>query len=97
MLRDAETAGHVLKVLPAVFPWMRFLPDMAAQEFAAEFSETARAGAEMGNMAPLAPVIEAWRATAEVYADPSLHKALAVPLDGSDYGPVPVPGEAFAG
>ena len=30
MLRSEETAGPVLKVLPAAFPWMRFLPDEAA-------------------------------------------------------------------
>jgi len=96
MLRSNETAAPVLKVLPIVFPWMRFLPDTAAQEFAAEFAGTARAAAEMGNMAPVGPVIEAWRATAEVYADPSLHKALTAPLDGTDYGPVPEP-EACAG
>jgi hypothetical protein len=91
MLRSEETAGPVLKVLPAVFPWMRFLPDEAARDFAAEFAETARAAAELGNMAPVAPVIEAWRATAEVHADPALHKALTMPLDGTDHGPVPRP------
>lgn len=64
-----ETAALVIKVLPTVFPWMRFLPDSAAQEFAAEFAETARASAELGNMTPLGSVIEAWRATAEVHAD----------------------------
>ncbi|MGH3276359.1 MAG: hypothetical protein ACRDNZ_18780, partial [Streptosporangiaceae bacterium] len=30
-----ETTATVLKVLPAVFPWMRFLHDAAAREFAA--------------------------------------------------------------
>jgi len=96
MLRSDETAALVLGVLPAVFPWIRFLPDPAAREFATEFAETARAAAELGNMAPVAPVIEAWRATAEIHADPELHKALTVPLDGTDYGPVLDP-EACAG
>lgn len=92
MLRSDETAALVLTVLPAVFPWIQFLPDEAAREFAAEFAETARAAAELGNMAPVVPVIEAWRATAEVHADPALHKALTMPLDGIDHGPVPEPG-----
>jgi hypothetical protein len=91
MLRSDETAALVLRVLPAVFPWMRFLPDTAAREFAAEFAGTARAAAEMGNMAPVVPVIEAWRATAEIHADPDLHRALTVPLDEADYGPVADP------
>jgi hypothetical protein len=82
----------LLRVLPAVFPWIRFLPAPAALEFADEFAETARAAAELGYMAPVVPVIEAWRATAEVHADPVLHKALTMPLDGTDYGTVPEPG-----
>jgi hypothetical protein len=96
MLRSDETAALVLTVLPAVFPWIRFLPDPAAREFAVEFAETARAAAEMGNMAPVVPVIEAWRATAEINSDPELYKALSVPLDATDYGPVLDP-EACAG
>lgn len=90
MLRSDEAA--LLRVLPAVFPWTRFLPDEAVREFAAEFSGTALAAAELGNMAPVGPVIEAWRATAEIHADPVLHKALTVRLDGIDHGPVPDPG-----
>jgi hypothetical protein len=96
MLRSDRTAEHVIAILPDVFPWLRFLPDQAVREFAAEFAETARAAAELGNMAPVAPVIEAWRATAEIHADPELHKALTMPLDGADHGPAPEP-EAQAG
>ena len=96
MLRSDRTAELVIAILPDVFPWLRFLPDQAVREFAAEFAETARAAADLGNMAPVAPVIEAWRATAEIHADPELHKALTVPLDGADHGPVPEP-EAQAG
>jgi hypothetical protein len=97
MLHLDGTAAILLKVLPAAFPWIRFLPDAAMREFAVEFAETALAAAEMGNLAPVVPVIEAWRATAEIHADPELHKALTVPLlDAADYGPVPEP-EAFAG
>ena len=96
MLRSDETAALVLTVLPAVFPWIRFLPDAAARQFAVEFADTARAAAEMGNMAPVVPVIEAWRATAEINSDPELYKALSVPLDATDYGPVLDP-EACAG
>ena len=51
------------------------------------FAETARAAAEIGNMAHVVPVIEAWRATAEIHADPELYKALTRPLDATDHGP----------
>jgi hypothetical protein len=97
MLQSDETAELFLRALPAVFPWMEFLPDAAAREFAVEFAETARASAELGNMAPLAPVIEAWRATAEVHADPSLHKALTArstaPITVPSRSQKPQPGE----
>jgi hypothetical protein len=39
----------------------------------------------------LAPLVAAWRATAEIYADPELYQALTVPLEDTDYGPVPAP------
>jgi hypothetical protein len=95
-LQSDDTAVLLLGVLPAAFPWLRFLPEPAVRKFAGEFASTAVAAAELGNLAPLTPVIEAWRATAEVHADPSLHKALTAPLDGTDYGPVPEP-KAVAG
>ncbi|MGH3300351.1 MAG: hypothetical protein ACRDOK_01505 [Streptosporangiaceae bacterium] len=94
MLRTDEPA--VLRSLPAAFPWMRFLPAPAARDFAAEFAEIALAAADMGNMAPVVPVVDAWRATAEIHADPALRKALTTALDGSDHGRATEP-EAPAG
>jgi hypothetical protein len=79
------------RVLPAVFPWMRFLPPDDSRAFIAEFTETARASAELDTMAPIASVIAAWKRTAEVHADPELLRALTTPLDEADYGPVPEP------
>ncbi|MGH7734722.1 MAG: hypothetical protein ACREOE_13770, partial [Gemmatimonadales bacterium] len=87
-----NTDEHVLiQVFPSVFPWMRFLPADEARAFIAEFIATARASAELGNMAPVATVIAAWKATAEVYADPDLLRALTTPLEEADYGPVSEP------
>jgi len=81
----------LVQAFPQIFPWMRFLPAEEAREFIAEFIATARASAELGNMAPVAAVIAAWKATAEVHADPELLRALTAPLDEADYGPVPEP------
>jgi hypothetical protein len=89
LLNTEDAAELVVAALPEVIPWVRFLPPGEAREFAGEFIETARACAELGNMAGLGPVIAAWRATAEVHADPELLKALTAPLDGTDHGPVP--------
>jgi hypothetical protein len=74
-----------------VFPWVRFLPVEDMQRFLIELVETVAASSELGNMAALAPVVAAWRDTAEIYADPELYQALSAPLEGTDYGPVPAP------
>jgi hypothetical protein len=81
----------LLRVLPDVFPWVRFLPAGQDRQFLVELVETVRASAELGNMAALAPMLAAWRDTAEIYADPELYAALTVPLDEADGGPVPRP------
>jgi hypothetical protein len=94
LLSNAEASQVLVAAFPAVFPWVRFLPPEVVREFVIEFTGTAHACAELGSMAPLEPVIGAWRATAEIYVDPELHKALSAPLDGADNGPVP---EASAG
>jgi hypothetical protein len=94
LLTNAEARSVLLAAFPAVFPWVRFLPPDDVREFVNEFTGTAQACAELGNMTPLKPVIDAWRATAEIYVDPELHEALSTPLDSTDYGPVP---EASAG
>ena len=94
LLSNAEASNLLIAAFPAVFPWVRFLPPDDVREFVNEFTGTAQACAELGSMAPLEPVIDAWRATAEIYVDPDLHEALSTPLDGTDYGPIP---EASAG
>jgi hypothetical protein len=78
----------LLDAFPVAFPWIRFLPPDDARAFVSEFTETARACAELGSLAALSPVIEAWRSTAEIHADPALLAELTRPLDGSDHGPV---------
>ncbi len=84
-----ESARMVLLALPDVFPWVQFLPREDVQAFMVELVKTARACAELGNMAPLEPIIAAWRGTAEIHADPELRAAATAALDGTDYGAVP--------
>ena len=79
------------RVFPVVFPWMRFLPPDEARAFVAEFTETARACADLETLMPLNAVAAAWRVTAEIHADPDLCKTLSTPLLEADYGPVPEP------
>jgi hypothetical protein len=88
MRRDPAVLTMAVHVLPAVFPWVRHLPEDARLEFAAEWLETLSAAADMGNNAAVAGMVAAWRSTAEIYADPELFAKLTKPHDGTDYGPV---------
>lgn len=89
LVKHEPGAQALLLSLPDVFPWVRFLPKEAVRGFLVELVETVHACAELDNIAALAPLIEAWKGTAEVYSDPELLKAATEPLDGTDYGPVP--------
>jgi hypothetical protein len=50
-----------------------------------------RAADSIDNPAPVIQVIDSWRGTAEVLADPKLAAVLTEPSD-RDHGPVPTPG-----
>jgi hypothetical protein len=94
LVSNDEGARVLLLALPEVFPWVRFLPKSAVQRFLVELVETAYACAELDTVAPIEAVVTAWRNTANVHADPELHRMLTEPLDGADHGDVPVPGES---
>jgi hypothetical protein len=68
---------------------VRFLPHDDSLTFLAEFIETLHACTDLGNVAALTHLINAWKETAEIHSDPELLKAAKIPLDGSDYGEVP--------
>lgn len=91
LVKNDDGARALLLSLPDVFPWVRFLPTDGVRAFLVELVDTMRACADVGNAAALEPVVAAWRHTAEIYSDPELLKAATVPLDGTDYGPVPEP------
>ncbi len=89
LMKDDQGARALLLALPEVFPWVRFLPAEDVRSFLVELVETIHASADLGNMAAIAPVVAAWKGTAEIYSDPELLKAATASLDGTDYGPVP--------
>lgn len=90
---DDETHELLLRALPEVFPWVRFLPDDAPRTFLLELIDTLRAADAIHNTAPVAQLITEWRHTAEVHADPFLREILS--REAEDFGPVPSP-EAIA-
>jgi hypothetical protein len=88
--RDAHVRELVAEIVPDVFPWVAFLSRDEAREFVAELIATMRAADAIDNPTPVVQVIDGWRHTAEVLADPELATALTMPSDG-DFGPVPHP------
>ncbi|MER5312712.1 hypothetical protein ABT034_33620 [Streptomyces sp. NPDC002773] len=90
MKSSPEAVAMLTKVFPEAFPWVRFLPQKAVQEFLVEFMETARAASDLGTVGPIVPLIAAWKSTAEVYADQELYSKLTSPEAG-DFGEVEPP------
>lgn len=89
----------------SAFPWLQHLPEDAAREFFEELSEKigeAQLHYTPGVIIPaqhyvhyLDPMIAAWKATAEVHADPELYRALTQHDEGGfnedDFVPAPRP------
>ncbi|WP_433179366.1 hypothetical protein [Actinoallomurus sp. CA-150999] len=90
LMKQDEGARALLMVLPDVFPWVKFLPTEDVRAFLVELVDTANACAELDTLVPLETVVEAWRSTARIHADPELHAKLTEPLEGTDHGPVSV-------
>lgn len=91
MQQDAQIRERVTDVVPEVLPWVAFLSPDEVREFVDELTSTIKAAESLNNPAPVAQVIDAWRHTAEVLADPELAAVLSAP-SGEDLGAVPEPG-----
>jgi hypothetical protein len=70
------------------FPWANLLPADDLPLFVADFIRATRVSAELSEWSVLARVLNEWKATAAVHADPSLLRQLTEPLT-EDHGPVP--------
>lgn len=91
MRADPMVMALAVQVLPAIFPWVRHLPDDAKQEFAAEWLATLTSAAAMNNNAAVEGLVAGWRSTAEIYADPELYAILTRKVDKIDGRRVPPP------
>jgi hypothetical protein len=77
LLRELKPAATVIMTaLERQHPWMKFLPEDGRGKFASEFIETLAACASISNFAPLTQLVNGWKSTAEIYADPELFARL---------------------
>ena len=58
------------------FPWVEFLPVSDRRVFLDEFSRVVVAAAALDDYEALSQLVQEWRATAEVHADPKLARRL---------------------
>jgi hypothetical protein len=80
-------------VLPEALPWVRFLPERDVDQLLAELVDVTLAAAALDNLNPVATLLEHWRHSAEVHAEPALLEMLTREPEG-DFGaavPPPVP------
>ena len=87
---DPHVRDVVADVVPEMFPWVAFLSREEIHAFVEELVSTLNAADSLDNPAPVAQVIDAWRHTAEVLAEPELAAALSGPSE-SDFGPIANP------
>lgn len=77
--------------LSDAYPWVRYLPRTERETFAEELTQELLAAASVGAFEPVALLVDAWRATAEIYTDPDLLRRLSGPIEITHGGRVPRP------
>lgn len=79
---DPDTRDRVSAALAVALPWSRFLPDPERAELFESLTATAAACVDVDIFEPLAHLLEGWRASAEVHANPNLAGLLGVERPG---------------
>jgi hypothetical protein len=82
------TSPALIDALTTHYPWVHFLPKGDRAEFVREFLETMKACASMNSFSRIEAVVNAWRSSAEIHADPELLAQLTKPLSVA-LGPAP--------
>ncbi len=94
-LANHDLAAALTDSLGDEYPWLEFLPQHERAAFIDEFFRVLRASATVDRFTAFDQMIEAWRATAEVYADPQLLAQLQTPTSEAIPAPSPLD-EAFS-
>lgn len=79
------------EALSDAYPWVQYLPREERELFAEELTEELLASASIEMFEPVALLVGAWKATAEIHADPELARRLAGPHEITHGGRVPRP------
>ena len=79
---DPEARSRVAGALAASLPWTGFLPDDERVEFVDALASTSAACVELDTFEPLGHLLDGWRATAEIHANPELAELLSMPRSG---------------
>jgi hypothetical protein len=90
VLRQSD-ATIVIEVLRDDFPWLDLIPEEHLTAFALEFTRAIEIAVELGRWEVMDQVLQEWRATAAIYADPALSSRLRGPFD-EDHGLLPPEG-----
>lgn len=77
---DDELVEKFAQEFTRSLPWVRLLPSEDRVAFVAETADTLRACAGVGRFGAFERLVDDWRNTAELWADPSLAAALAEPV-----------------
>lgn len=88
-LAEHDRSGFDEAILD-VFAWSRFLPSDDRRQFSEDLTQTLMASADFDNYSPVALLLNDWRSTAEIHADPELARRLRAPVEGSGQ-PVTIP------
>lgn len=73
---EPDIARRIVDAMADSLPWTSFLPEPERAEFLADLARVSAACVELQSYEPLGHVINSWRATADVYANPELMKLL---------------------
>ncbi len=93
LLRNLAVHSPVLlaAALGDVYPWVQYLPREERELFAEELTKALLASGSIEMFEPVALLVGAWKATAEIHADPELARRLAGPHEITHGGRVPPP------
>ena len=79
-----DLADIVVAGLVEQYPWVSFLPPSEQQRFEVEVLNTLRACASIGRFTAFENLIDSWAASAELWSDPDLARALLQPVESPE-------------